>query len=148
MSMPVPKPAPTPIPVQWSENAFDAFILPSLSMPTYGPKSKLDYHRVFNLTLGASTPGCNGSVYPFRKTSMGNRPFMTRPSTKSLPHGLPMGRCGKRVSPVCGLSLPRSTAIFACCIATGPRLWPKQGQWHWLFGVQTPEGGESHCDHG
>jgi hypothetical protein len=67
MSMPVPKPAPTPIPVQWSENAFDAFILPSLSMPTYGPKSKLDYHRVFNLTLWVLDTGMQWKCVPIPK---------------------------------------------------------------------------------
>ena len=43
MSMPVPKPATTPIPVQLSENEFNAFLLPHLSLPKRGPKCKLGY---------------------------------------------------------------------------------------------------------
>jgi hypothetical protein len=32
--------------VQLSENEFDAFILPPLSMPKRGAKGKLGYHRI------------------------------------------------------------------------------------------------------
>ena len=32
-------------------------------------------------------------------------------------------------------------------MATGPTPWPKKGRWHWLLGVQTPEGREGHCHH-
>ena len=51
MSTAAPKPATTPIPVQLSEPAFEACILPHLSMPKRGPKCKLGYYHVFNLIL-------------------------------------------------------------------------------------------------
>ena len=51
MSTTAPKPATTPIPVQLSEPAFEAFILPHLSMPKRGPRCKLSYHCLFNLIL-------------------------------------------------------------------------------------------------
>jgi hypothetical protein len=50
MSIMAAKPATTPIPVQLSEPEFTAFILPHLSMPKRGPKCKLGYHCVFNLS--------------------------------------------------------------------------------------------------
>ena len=51
MSQTAAQPATTPIPAQLSEPEFTAFILPHLSMPKRGPKCKLGYHRVFNLSL-------------------------------------------------------------------------------------------------
>jgi transposase len=51
MSTTAPKPATTPMPVQLSEPAFEAFILPHLSMPKRGPRCKLGYYRVFNLIV-------------------------------------------------------------------------------------------------
>ena len=59
-----------------------------------------------------------------------------------------MGRCGRRLSPVCGIWRSRSTSTSACCMVTGPTRSPKKGGWHWVLGVQTPEGGESHRHHG
>jgi hypothetical protein len=67
MSMPVPKPAPTLIPMQWSENACNAFILPSLLMPTRGPKCKLGYHVVFNLILWNFDTGIQWKCVPMPK---------------------------------------------------------------------------------
>jgi hypothetical protein len=43
--------ATTPIPVQLSAPEFHEFIFPHLSMPKRGPKCKLGYHHVFNLSL-------------------------------------------------------------------------------------------------
>ena len=47
-------------------------------------------------SCGCSTRGCSGSACPCRQTPRGNRPFTIRPSTKSLPNGLMMGRSGRR----------------------------------------------------
>ena len=98
-------------------------------------------------SCGCSTPGCSGSACPCRQTPRANRPSTTRPSTKSLPNGPMMGRSGRRLWPVCGISRPRSTSTSACSMATGPTPWPKKGRWHWLLGPQTPEGRESHRHH-
>jgi hypothetical protein len=51
MSTTAQQPVTTPIPVQLSAPEFEAFLLPSLSMPKRGPKCKLGYDRVFNLIL-------------------------------------------------------------------------------------------------
>jgi hypothetical protein len=51
MSTTAPQTATTPISVQLSAPAFEAFILPHLSMPKRGPKCKLSYYRVFNLIV-------------------------------------------------------------------------------------------------
>ena len=141
------KPATTPIPVQLSEPEFEAFILPHLSMPKRGPKCKLGYYRVFNLILWVLYTGMQWKCLPIPHDPKANRPFTTRPSTKSLPNGPMMGRSGRRLWPVCGISRPRSSSISACSMATGPTPWPKKGRWHWLFGAQTPEGREGHRHH-
>ena len=64
MSTTAQKPATTPIPVQLSEQEFDAFILPHLSMPKRGPKCKLGYHRVFNLILWVLYTGMQWKCLP------------------------------------------------------------------------------------
>src|SRR5215471_16992462 len=51
MSTTAPQTATTPISVQLSAPAFEAFLLPHLSMPKRGPKCKLSYYRVFNLIV-------------------------------------------------------------------------------------------------
>jgi hypothetical protein len=43
MSLPTQKPVTTPIPIQLSDNEFDAFLLPHLSMPKWGLRCKLGY---------------------------------------------------------------------------------------------------------
>ena len=99
-------------------------------------------------SCGSSIRGCSGSACPCRTTPRASRPSTTRPSTKSLPNGPMMGRSGRRSSPVCGIWRTRSSSISGCSMATGPTPWPKKGRWHRLLGVQTPEGRESHRDHG
>src|SRR6266566_3922839 len=99
-------------------------------------------------SYGCSTQGCSGSACLCQQTPLGNRPFTTRPSTKSLLNGPMMGRSGKRSWPVWRIYPPRSTSISACSMATGPTPSPKKGGWHRVLGVQTPEGGESHSDNG
>ncbi len=64
MPVPAQKPATTPIPVQLSEFEFDQFILPYLSMSKRGPKCKLGYHRVFNLTLWVLYTGMQWKCLP------------------------------------------------------------------------------------
>ena len=87
MSTTAPKPVTTPIPVQLSEPEFTAFILPHLSMPKRGPKCKLGYYRVFNLILWVLYTGMQWKCLPCHTTRRTNRPFTTRPSTKSCPMG-------------------------------------------------------------
>src|SRR5215470_13473382 len=58
------KSATTPIPIQLSEPAFEAFILPHLSMPKRGPKCKLGYYRVLNLILRVLYTGMQWKCLP------------------------------------------------------------------------------------
>src|SRR4030095_5529186 len=58
---------------------------------------------------------------------MGNRPSTTRPSTKSLPDGPMMGRSGRRLWPVCGISRSRSSSMSACSMAAGTTPRQKRG---------------------
>src|SRR5436853_4349124 len=64
MSTTAPTPVTTPIPVQLSEPEFEAFILPHLSLPKWGPKCKLGYHRVFNLILWVLYTGMQWKCLP------------------------------------------------------------------------------------
>jgi hypothetical protein len=58
-------------PVQLSASEFKQFILPHLSLPKRGPKCKLGYHRVFNLTLWVLYTGMQWPCLPVRKDSDG-----------------------------------------------------------------------------
>ena len=71
MSTMTPQPATTPIPVQLSESEFTAFILPHLSMPKRGPKCKLGYYRVFNLSLWLLYTGMQWKCLPVPTDSKG-----------------------------------------------------------------------------
>ena len=71
MSTTAQKPATTPIPVQLSEPEFEAFILPHLSMPKRGPKSKLGSHRVFNLILWLLYTGMQWKCLPIPHDTQG-----------------------------------------------------------------------------
>jgi transposase len=71
MSTTAPKPATTPIPVQLSETAFEAFILPHLSLPKRAPKCKLGYYRVFNLILGVLYTGMPWKCLPVPTDTQG-----------------------------------------------------------------------------
>jgi hypothetical protein len=57
--------------VQLSGPEFIAFIFPHLSMPMRGPKCKLGYHRVFNLTLWVLYTGMQWKCMPVPKASDG-----------------------------------------------------------------------------
>ena len=138
----------TPIPVQLAETAFNACIFPHLSMPKRGPRCKIGYHRLFNLMLWVLYTGMPWKCLPIPKGLRARLTCTTPTSTERLPHGSMMGRSSRRSSPVWPISRTRRSSMYACCTATGPTPWLKKGGWHWVFGVQTPEGRESHRDHG
>jgi transposase len=71
MSTTAEKPATTPIPVQLSDSEFTAFILPHLSMPKWGPKCKLGYHRDFNLILWVLYTGMQWKGLPVPTEAQG-----------------------------------------------------------------------------
>jgi hypothetical protein len=71
MSTTTAQPATTPIPVQLSATEFTAFLFPHLSMPKRGPKCKLGYHRVFNLSLWLLYTGMQWKGLPVPPDSHG-----------------------------------------------------------------------------
>ena len=71
MSATAEKPEFTTIPVQLSETEFNEFILPHLSMPKRGPKSKIGFHRVFNLILWVLYTGMQWKCLPIPKDANG-----------------------------------------------------------------------------
>ena len=147
MSTMIAKPATTPIPVQLSAPEFEAFILPHLSMPKRGPKCKLGYYRVFNLILLVLYTGMQWKCLPIPQDAQGKPAIHYTTIYKVFAKWPMMARSGRRLWPVCGLSRLRSSSISACSMATAPTPWPKKGRWHWLLGVQTPEGRQGHCHH-
>jgi hypothetical protein len=135
MSTTAAKPATTSIPVQLSEMEFTAFLLPHLSMPKRGPKCKLGYYRVFNLILWVLYTGMQWKCLPVPTDAHGKPAIHYTRSTKSLPNGPMMGRSGKHLWRVCGISQPSNSSISACSMATAPTPWPKKGGRHWVLGV-------------
>ena len=115
--------------------------------PSVDPSANWASIASFISSYGCSTRGCNGRACPYHKTPTASRPSTIRPSTKSLPNGRMTGRSGRRSSPVCGISRPRSNSISPCSMATGPTPWPKKGRWDWLLWPQTSEGRQGHCHH-
>jgi hypothetical protein len=71
MSTTAKNPDTTPIPVQLSEDEFNEFILPHLSMPKRGPKCKIGYHRLFNLILWVLYTGMQWKCVPIPKDPHG-----------------------------------------------------------------------------
>jgi hypothetical protein len=71
MSTTAPQPATTPIPVQLSEPECEAFLLPHLSMPKRGPKSKWGYYRVFNLMWRVLCTGRQWKCLPMPHDTQG-----------------------------------------------------------------------------
>ena len=55
------------IPVQLSEQEFEKFILPHLSLPKRGPKCKIGYHKVFNYILKVLYTGMQWKELPIEK---------------------------------------------------------------------------------
>ena len=52
------------IPVSVSEQAFERFVLPCLSMPKRGPKCKIGYWRLFNYVLKVEYTGMQWKELP------------------------------------------------------------------------------------
>ena len=57
--------------MQLSEDEFNEFILPHLSVPKRGPKCKIGYHRVFNLILWVLYTGMPWKCLPMPKDPHG-----------------------------------------------------------------------------
>ena len=54
------------IPVQLSEQEFEKFILPHLSLPKRGPKCKIGYHKPFNYILKVLYTGMQWKELPIK----------------------------------------------------------------------------------
>ena len=121
------KPATTPIPSHSPNRSSPPLSSRPSRCPSVGRRANWAIIASLISSCGSSTPGCSGSARPCRKTSLGNRPFTTRPSTQSLPNGPMMDRSGKRSWPVCGSGAAQPPPISACCMATEPTPWPKKG---------------------
>jgi len=65
------KPEYNVIPVQLSENDFEKFILPHLSLPKRGPDCKIGYHKAFNLILKVLYTGMQWKEMPIDKAPDG-----------------------------------------------------------------------------
>jgi hypothetical protein len=148
MSTTAPKPVTTPIPVQLSEPEFEAFLLPHLSMPSCGLQCKLGSHRVFNLILWLLYTEMQWKCLPVPTDTNGKPVIHDTTVYKVFARWADEGRSGRRLWPVCGTWRQRNTSTPVCSVATGPTPWPKRGGCHRVLRVQTPEGRESHRDHG
>ena len=51
-----------------------------------------------------------------------------------------MGRCGRRLWPVCGISRQRNSSTSAYSMATGPPPWPKKGDGIGFSGYKHQKG--------
>ena len=71
MSAPATNAATTPIPVQLSATEFTEFIFPHLSMPKRGPRCKIGYHRLLNLSLWVLYTGMLWKCLPIPKDATG-----------------------------------------------------------------------------
>ncbi len=98
--------------------------------------------------LSLPNTGMQWKCLPVPKDTNGNPAIHYTTVYKSLPDGPMMGRCGRRSWPAWPISPPRSNSTSVCSMVTGPTPSPKKGGWSWVFGVQTPEGRESHRDNG
>ena len=115
-----------PIPVQLSEAEFTEFILPHLSMSRRGPRSKLGYHRVFNLILWVLYTGMQWKCLPVLQTPDGTdaihyttvyKVFARWSDDGSLEHVF--------IASVAHLS-NKNQLDLAFCMATAPTRWPKK----------------------
>jgi transposase len=66
------KPDYNAIPVQLSEEEFEQFILPHLSLPKRGPRCKLGYHKPFNYILKVLYTGMQWKELPIDQGPDGN----------------------------------------------------------------------------
>jgi transposase len=148
MSMPVPQPATTPIPVQLSDNEFTAFILPHLSMPKRGPGCKLGYHRVFNLILWVLYTGMQWKCLPIPHDAQGKPAIHYTTVYRVFAKWVDDGSLWQAfIASVRHLAAEQHLDLRVLQ-GDGTNTVAKKGRWHWLFGVQTPKGGESHRHHG
>ena len=149
MSTTAPKPATTPIPVQLSESEFEAFILPHLSMPKRGPKCKLGYYRVFNLILWVLYTGMQWKCLPVPTEPDGKPAIHYTTIYKVFAKWADDGSLWQAfVASVRHLAAEQQLDLRVLHGDGTHTPWPKKGRWHRVLGVQTPEGGESHRDHG
>ena len=65
------KPEYNVIPVQLSEQEFEKFILPHVSLPKRGPECKIGYHKAFNYILKVLYTGMQWKELPIEKGSEG-----------------------------------------------------------------------------
>ena len=65
------KPEYNVIPVQLSEQEFEKFILPHLSLPKRGPQCKIGYHKAFNYILKVLYTGMQWKELPIEKGADG-----------------------------------------------------------------------------
>ncbi|MEW6737560.1 MAG: transposase [Acidobacteriota bacterium] len=61
----------TTIPEELSEEEFNKFILPHLSLPKRGPKCKIGYHAVLNLIIWVLYTGAQWKMIPIAKDENG-----------------------------------------------------------------------------
>ena len=62
----------TAIPEELSEEEFNKFILPHLTLPKRGPKCKIGYHAVFNFIILVLYTGMQWKKLPIPKDEKGN----------------------------------------------------------------------------
>src|SRR5215471_2510582 len=148
MSATAPQPATTPIPVQLSEPEIDAFVLPHLSMPKRGPKCKLGCHRIFNLILWVLYTGMQWKCLPIPQDTHGQPAIHYTPVYKVFARWADDGSLWQAFVASVGIWRTPSNSTSASSTATGRTPWPKNGRWHRVLGVPTPERGESHRAHG
>src|SRR5919109_1108558 len=142
------KPATTSIPVQLSETEFTAFILPHLSMPKRGPKCKLGYYRVFNLILWVLYTGMQWKCLPIPQDAQGKPTIHYTTVYKVFAKWADDGSLWQAfVASVRHLAAEKQLDLRVLH-GDGTNTVAKKGGWYRVLRVQTPEGRESHRDHG
>jgi transposase len=148
MSTTAAHPATTPIPVQLSDSEFTAFILPHVSMPKRGPKCKLGYHRVLNLILWVLYTGMQWKCLPVPQDPHGQPLIHYTTVYKVFAKWADDGSLWQAfIASVRHLATEKHLDV-SVLHGDGTNTVAKKGRWHWLLGVQPPEGRESHRDHG
>jgi transposase len=140
--------ATTLIPVQLSAPEFTTFLFPHLSMPKRGPKCKLGYHRVFNLILWVLYTGMPWKCVPIPQDAQGKPAIHDTTVYRTLAKWADDGSLWQAfVASVAHLSAEKPLDL-SVLHGDGTNTVAKKGGWPWVFGVQTPEGRESHSDNG
>jgi transposase len=148
MSTTAEKPATTPIPVQLSDSEFAAFIFPHLSMPRRGPKCKLGYHCVFNLILWVLYTGMQWKCLPIPQDAHGKPAIHYTTVYKVFAKWADDGSLWQAFTASVAHLADEKTLDLRVLHGDGTNTVAKKGRWDWVLGVQTPEGRESHRDHG